>query len=469
MALETEKDVLGALDGLIDARRQEARRLDPIHAAVTGKTNDIYVPRKATEEYKQLVDQSRFNVLPLVVTSVAQALYVDGYRPGRGESSPVWDAVWQSNRMDARQAGLFRAAVQYGVSYALVLKGRPAPVITPLSPRRCTALYEDTMVDEWPQLGLVWGGTRTVDGHKRRTARVMDDQQVHTVAVAEEGTASKLLATEAHGLGVTPLVRYADSFEDLDDGPRGKVEPLLPVQRQLNQSTYALLMAQHYAAFRQRWVTGMTIEEDANGNPIQPFDVGVDRLFHAEDHEAKFGEFGQTSLDGYLTSRDKALLYIASVAQIPPHNLVVGNAVSNISAEALAALEAGHRQDISEHQTSFGESVEQTLRLAGLAMGDTDTWEDTSGEVVWRDTTPRSLAQVVDAWGKAAQMLGVPPQELWSFLPGITQKDVERWKAAADDGDALASLAALMDTPEPGAQQPPATPPQQQEPAGAVS
>ncbi|WP_049566854.1 phage portal protein [Streptomyces sp. SBT349] len=445
MALETEREIREAACALLEARRAEAAdRLDAIHDAVRNKVNDIYVPAKATQEYRRLVDQSRFNVLPLVITAIAQALYVDGYRPSSGGDSAVWDAVWQPNRMDARQAGLFRAAVQYGVSYARVLPGVPAPVITPLSPRRCTALYEDPTADEWPELALVHlGGRRFV---------MYDDVMSYPITDPEEGE-PKLTAGEGagkHGLGVCPVVRFVDSYEDLDDGPCGKVEPLLPVQRQLNQTTYSLLMAQQYAAFRQRWVAGMTIEEDAQGRPIEPFDVGVDRMLHAEDADARFGEFGQTDLGGYLDSRDKALLYIASTAQIPPHNLVVGNAVSNISAEALAALEAGHRQDVAEHQTSFGESVEQMLRLAGRAMGDMEAWEDTSAEVVWRDTTPRSLAQVADALGKLATQLDIPPRELWSRIPGVTQTEIERWAGAADSRDGLADMAALLATPAPG-------------------
>ncbi|MGX1667943.1 hypothetical protein ACWIG1_44180, partial [Streptomyces sp. NPDC055366] len=111
---------------LHQARQAEAARLDPIHAAVRGSISGIYVPRKATQEYRNLVDQSRFNVLPLVVSQLAQALYVDGYRSsGETENSPLWDTVWQPNRMDARQAGLYRAAIQYGTSYAREIAANP--------------------------------------------------------------------------------------------------------------------------------------------------------------------------------------------------------------------------------------------------------------------------------------------------------------------------------------------------------
>jgi len=51
----------------------------------------------------------------------------------------------------------------------------------------------------------------------------------------------------------------------------------------------------------------------------------------------------------------------------------------------------------------------------------------------------------VDALGKMAQMLGIPQQELWERVPGVTQSDVERWKAAAQQGDALGQLTQLLD------------------------
>ena len=71
------------------------------------------------------------------------------------------------------------------------------------------------------------------------------------------------------------------------------------------------------------------------------------------------------------------------------------------------------------------------MRLAGLAMGDRETWEDTSAQVVWRDTTPRSLGQVVDALGKMSQMLEVPPRELWERLPDVSDSDIHRWQLAS--------------------------------------
>ena len=187
-----------------------------------------------------------------------------------------------------------------------------------------------------------------------------------------------------------------------------------------------------------------------NGNPTEPFNVAVDKLLQAEDPETKFGSFPQTDLGGYLNSRDKTLLYVAAARQLPPHNLVVGDSVSNVSAEALAALQDEHMQDVSAWKTSLGESAEQKLRLAGKAMGDMDAWEDTSAQVRWRDTTPRSLAQVADALGKLATMLEIPVEALWERVPDVTDQDLELWKDLRKQNDSIAKFGGLIDNARTG-------------------
>lgn len=443
---------------LIAQYRAEKPRLDTIAAYMRDEVNDIYVPRAATAEYRRLVDQSRFNVLPLVVDSLAQALFMDGFRPRRSEdNAAIWDDVWQPNRMDARQATIYRSAITYGYSYALVLpgemSGKDTAVITPYSPRHLTAIYDDPLNDEWPRYAMVCPkpldapmkpyGDPLAEPSMRDGVRVTiyDDQARYQLMRRDNGWAI-VGDAEEHGLGVCPVVRYLESFSD-EELPPGKVWPLLPAQRQLNQTTFGLLMAQQYAAFKQRWVTGMAIPEDDQGRPVEPWNAAVNRVWHAESVDTKFGEFSETDLRPYLESRDKAQLFVASRSKIPPHNMVVGSGISNISAEALAALEAGHRQDVAEHQSVFGEGNEQTLRLAGLASGNREAWEDRSSEAAWRDTTPRSLSQLFDAWGKGVQMMGVPEEGAWRHLP-ISDQEYERWRQLRQERDAVAALDRLV-------------------------
>jgi len=443
----SEGEVIDATKKLLELRDGEQRRLKKIAAYMKGDASSVYVPKGARQEYKWLIKRAKVNVLPLVVTVVAQALYVDGYRPaGSDSNAKAWE-IWQANRMDARQHGLHRAALKYGTAYAVVMPGRPVPVISPKSPRRMTAFYRDPVEDEWPEFAVEETVQYTLKG-RVRAVRLYDAQHRYSLEAREaDGGKLRLVRAEEHGLGVCPVVRFLNGDDlDGDDCVRGEVEPLIEMQDQLNATTFNLLMAQQYAAFRQRYVAGM-VPTDEDGVPKAPFQAAVDRLWVAEDPDVKFGEFSQTDLSGYLQSAEATIRHIATVSQTPPHHLL--GQMANLSAEALAAAESGLQRKIAERKSSFGESHEQTLRLAALAAGDRKGWDDVSAQVVWRDTEARALASTVDALGKLTQMLQIPPQELWERIPGVTATDVARWKRAAEkaqrDADAMEKLNQMID------------------------
>lgn len=433
---------------LLELRRSEQDRLDVIAAYVRGDHNSVYVPQSARDEYTWLRKRAKVNMMRLVVTVLAQNLYVDGYRPaGLAENSEAW-RYWQANRMDARQHGVHRTALKYGIGYNLVLPGEPVPVITPMSPRRMTAFYGDPVNDEWPIYAVEVTSERVKNSEGKletiKRVRLFDDMASYRFTSSQAGQRVVFDGTEEHELGVCPVVRYLNEVDlDEDEAVAGEVEPLIELQDQVNSTTFNLLMAQQYTAFRQRWVTGMAPAADSEGRPIEPFRPGVDRLWVAEDETTKFGEFGATDLTGYLESRKESITEMATISQTPPYYLL--GVVANLSAESLAAARDGLDRKIDERKSTFGESHEQTLRLAALAAGDADAWEDTAAQVVWRDTSTRALAQTVDALGKLSQMLQVPPQELWEKIPGVTQTDITRWKATAAQADAFSQLNQMLE------------------------
>lgn len=436
---------------LLERREGEQHRLNKIAAYVRGRQDSVYVPRGAQQEYRWLIRRAKVNILPLVVTVVAQSLFVDGYRPDRSaENARAWE-WWQANRMDGRQHGLHRAALKYGISYCLVLPGRlddepdsRVPVITPKSPRRMTAYYADPVEDEWPLYAVEVRAENQPDGKAKRIVRLYDDQRRFTLVGDGEPGSSLALdegGVEEHGLGVCPVARYLSGDDlDGDDCVRGEVEPLFDVQDQLNATVFGRMMAEQYAAFRQRWAAGL-VAEDENGRPQAPFQAAVDRLWVTENKDAKFGEFSATDLDGYLKSAEETIRHIATISQTPPHHLL--GAMTNLSADALNSARDGLNSKVAEYKSIFGEGHEQTLRLAALAAGDEEGWRDTSAQIVWRDTESRSLAQTVDALGKLTQMLQVPPEELWEKVPGVTKQDVDRWRAAAETADPMRQLTAV--------------------------
>ena len=467
-------------------REREQCRLRRISDYMRGRHDSVYVPNGAREEYRWLLHRSVVNFLPLVVAVIAENLHVDGYLPTNPEgevSDPAsagsstakadpanpW-SIWHANRMQARQHGLHRAVAKYGIAYTVVLPGTmqgpgdqtiQQPVIRAVSPRRITALYADDVDDEWPVYAVEErtlrndkGAIRTVflydDTNRYTLVGKQDDNRLYWADEAAgllgsgwDEVPSGLPSVEEHGLGVCPVIRFLYDIDlDGEMDVSGVAEPLIPLQDQINTTTFNLLMSQQYAAFRQRWVTGM-IPDDENGRPREPFRAGVDRLFVAEDTDTKFGEFNETSLGPILDAREASIRHMSTISQVPPYHLL--GAVANLSAEALAAARDGLDRAISELQSVLSEPYKQTLRLSGLAAGNKAAWEDRTSTVVWRDTSARAFAATADALGKVAQMLGVPATELWSRIPGVSAEEVARWKSVAESQGALAELNRMLD------------------------
>lgn len=408
------------------------------------------IPATAPREVRTMAQIARVNVCSIVVDTLAQSMFVDGFRAGDdGEDLDVW-RVWQANRMDARQSGIHRAALAYGAAYAVILPGTPVPVIRGVSPRSMTVVYGED--PDWP----MWAFERLGRG----AWRLYDDEAIYYVSQqpAALGGEFTYLETREHGAGVTPVVRYLDESDlDLDEDVTtavsptgatafaapsigGQVAPLFPLQDQIDLTTFGLLVAQWYSAFRQRWAIGWVAEDEtqklkASASQLWTFD----RAPEGEDG-MKLGEFSETSLDGYIKSREASLRHAATLSQTPVHELI-GELV-NLSAEALAAAEAGRDRKVDERQTLAGESHEQMFWLVGRYDG-VDVPNE--AEVRWRDTSARAFAATVDGLGKLATMLGIPRQELWERVPGASRQDIERWKAAAQTGDAFADLARLLE------------------------
>jgi hypothetical protein len=450
------------LRGNLETERQD---LDVLRRYATGQQDlPLVVPRDAPAEVRELARIARINLIAIVVNSLVESLYVDNIRmsqrPGSnadadpGALSPIWD-VWQRNRMDRGQAGLYRAVFQYGYGFMVATPGRPVPVLRPVSPRRMHAAYDpDDMA--FPEMAIEWRKGKRADSYR---LYAMDDEGlpgIYTMGYdPEKKRFSVLGASTLENLEYLPIVRYVPSDDlDVDDEPdpigarggpnstmtvmtAGEVAPLMTLQDQTDVSSFALKAAEWYTAFRQRWIVGWTPE-----NRTQKMSAAASQVWTFEESpdDVKLGEFSETSLDGFLRSREAVLKYAATLSQTPVHELI-GELV-NLSAEALAAAEAGRDRKIELGKTSLGESHEQLAQTIGDMIG-TNVPPDI--EIVWRDTSARAFGAIIDGLGKVAQMLNVPPQELWDRIPGATRQDVERWRQAAAEGDSMDALTGLLD------------------------
>lgn len=440
-------------DQLFPGWETEKIRLDRIDRWYRWEQDPITLPRKATQELRQLAELSRVPWLSLVVTATAQAMYVDGYRsqldpaggPSRDRSdvAPPW-RTWMANGMDRRQIAVHRAMLAYGYSFTTVLPGvdpmtgEPQSVMRGVSPRKMFALWDDPAEDDWPQYTMrVVESTKT--GH---LVRVYDDTAVHSLRIGTDGSdITHVDPPMVHESGVCPVVRFANML-DLDGRTPGEVEPFIAVAARINKTAYDRMLVQHFNSWKVRTVSGMAEPDNVDDATRKKLQLRQDDLLVAEDPDTKFGTLDETPIEGLIAGHRADVETLAAVSQTPTHELT--GQMANLSAEALAAARASLNQKVVERQKSAGSSHAQTLRLAAAQEGHDEYARDVTGRVTWQDMEIRSMSQAVDALGKAATMLLIPPSALWSRIPGVEKSDVDEWIRLAEEGDPITRMQAQL-------------------------
>lgn len=422
---------------------KEKERLDKIDKWYRWQHEDSRLPRGATTELKALLELSKTPWLGLVVTTIAQTLFVDGYRsPDTSQNAGVW-RTWNANDFDQRQTAVHRAALAYGHSYVVVTpgvdSGGPRSVMRGASPRKMLAVYAEPESDDWPMYAL----HATPQGHLGWKVRLYDEQFVYILDVDTTGKPTYLEYRE-HGAGVCPVIRYTNDL-DLDGRTPGEVEPLIPLAARIDKTAYDRMLTQHYNSWKVRTIAGLAEfadnEEEANRKKLR---LRQDDLLVAEDADTKFGTLDETPLDGFISAYWADVDTLAGIGQVPATALNTST-IANLSADAIAELRAGLTQKSFERQTSFGKSHAQALRLAAALEGDSQSAADVMARTTWQDMGTRSLSQAADALGKFSQMLGVPPEALWQRIPGVTKSDVDEWQSIASRSAAATRLQQVAD------------------------
>lgn len=447
MALSPNDVIALAADVLRPKWQSEREKLDRIDRWARWDHDEPHKPRQATAEYRELSERAQAPWGDLIVTSIAQTLYIEGYRrPDDPEDATGWE-IWQANGMDSRQVALNRSTLTYGLSYGTGFPGRSPltgevmPVLRGVSPREMIALYEDPAWDDWPVYAL---RVRKLRKGQVELA-VIDDERTYYLVESKDSDKPVFDREEVHGVGVCPVVRFKNRF-DLEGRLAGEIEPFIPVLGKIDQTSFDRLVVQRFASWIVRTIAGMSVSESANAlntsTETVKMRLRVEDLLTAEDPDTRFGSLPATPLDGFIKAHEADLTVLAATSQTPAFELL--GQMANMSAEALAAAKASQTAKSDERKHTLGEDYEQLIRLGCHIAGDAEGASDFTAQVRWADTSIRSLAQAVDAYGKLVQMLGMPPEVLWAKVPGMTQQDVDEAKRIISEGGSMDSLLAQI-------------------------
>jgi hypothetical protein len=432
-------------------------------------------PQAARDAYKRLLRQSRTNWIQLIVDSVAERLEVVGFRFGDQQGDDDAWMIWQANEMDADSELAQTDALIAGVNYVSVWPDDTSPVgVTIMSehPTQTIVAYDPdnrrqriAALKTWRDPGYIRAWLATTSEVVEWVAPSVGMPPIgSTTQMMWSGAEWQIVSEYANPLGEVPIVelRPRPVTQPLIVGQipgRSEMDGVLDIQDRINTTILNRMIATEYAAFRQKWATGMTLpvardpvtgEEllDTSGSPMHqsPFEIAVDRLLVAEDAGVKFGEFSESDLAGYISSVAADVTHMAAITRTPPHYLL--GQIVNASGDALKAAEAGLVAKVRTRARHFGEAWEEVMRLAFAAIGDGRA-VDFQCETIWADFETRSEAQLVDALVKMST-IGVPLEVLWQRW-GASPQEIERWKQMSAEQAARQALAAPIPVPVPGA------------------
>lgn len=366
------------------------------------------------------------NLPRLAVTSLAERLRVTGFT-----GADVW-TDWLRNDLDQESGIAHREALLLGASYVIVWAdqlGRPkvtiesakqVAVLTDPGTRRITAAVKR------------WETATTTE------ATVFLPDEIIRLRAEQTGAVTagfKVVETLANPLGVVPVVRLRNGDRLLDNGV-SEIEDLKPLVDALNKVLVDMMTTSEYVGRPRRWATGIELEENDEGEAVNPIPEG-NRAMISENDTAKFGQLEAARLDGYESAVNVLLGQIMAVSALPAH--YIGQLSDTpASADALRAAEASLTARAEARQAAFGRAWEDVARLI-VAVRDGADPQLVDVRVTWADAATRSIAQEADAVVKLYQA-GLLPASYALKRLGYSDSEVAEI-GAARRGDVLNSMA----------------------------
>lgn len=435
---------------------------------------------QAKDEFKRVLKMARANIMGLIVDAQVERCNLEGFRVGDAAEGDrdTW-AIWQANNLDTFwDQGLLEAAIT-GQAYTLTApnpKDPSKPLVWIEHPTQAIVEYEPgtnrtvraaglkVWVDDWTdKLCATLQLAPMPNDPKARLFKFEARRQPAGTPLTELAWTRRVVPGEDWGaenpLGVVSLVEIPNNPRLLTGGV-SELADVVDIQDRINKTLADRLITQDYGAFPQKWATGWP-EEDDDGNPTKPINVGRDRMVTTDVLDAKFGQFDAASLDPYSGAKREDVKDAASRTRTPAQYLL--GDMSNVNGETLKAAESGLVSKCRQRMRNYGEAAEETARLARRAAGLPDVGDERM-ESIWRNPEFRTEGELTDSLVKM-DTLHVPFQVLWEKW-GATPQEVVRWaqlnQQNADDPQLAKVMQSITQVPfkaSPLTAAPPAAPP----------
>lgn len=364
----------------------------------------------------------------LAVTALVDRMRLAGI--SLGEGSTVWQTFTRARGRELAEL-VHTDRLLYGKAYVTVWATEDSrPTITGDSPFAMTHGVD-------PATGRATWAVRRWQHDEGTVAAMLYTPESIVEYRGSSGTTAGVAASSLRhhrtidnkldALPVVPFVRRASLSDELTGS--SAVADLLDLTDAGAKVLGDAMVTSEFYARPRRWATGLEIEEDEDGRPVDPF--GARRFLQSEDPETKFGQLDPARLDGYADLFAVITQSVGALSGLPAHYLGL-HGDQPASADGIRAAEAQLvARALSEQRHTADEWGEVAVLLDAVARGvPVDPDKLGTAVVTWDSPETRTPAMDADAATKL-HGIGVPLRELL----------VDRLGYDPDEADRVAELA----------------------------
>jgi hypothetical protein len=404
-----------------------------------GRHRLAYATSKYRDAFGALFSAFGVNFCATAIDTVASRIEVSGFS---ADDPGVADDAWRSFTdlgLDGYLSTAFKQALVYGEAYLVadpknktitVEDSKQMYVVKdPADPTKIVFAFKAYIdVLDGFSYGIVYEPDKITYLRSREPSRIDPLTGLPSLLVPTMRTSGVewTVAEEvSNPIGKVPIFVLANS-PDANHRGRSALQSLVPVQDAINKLANDLIVASEFQAFRQRVVTGIEIPKNPEtGEPLpaQQLEAAMSRLWAFEGENVKVTDLGEANLSNYSDAMRVLIGSFSVIAVLPPTYFVAvgSHSLSNVSGEAVAALELAHIARCEELTRLWRGPLTEAIRMA---LGIEERLD-----IEFRPIARPSLSTVAD-WAVKAKSVGVSSEEVFRAM-GYTPTQIKKMLDAA--------------------------------------
>lgn len=325
-----------------------------------GTTKNVFMGTALQHSYGKYIESLSVNRCGIVADAITNKLKVRGWEDEDADSNAdeMASEKWRLIETEADQ--IHEDVVITGNGWLLAFPNENNEIVVGAQdPTQIAVRFNDENPDELDVAAKTWqraNGSWRLNLYYADRLEKYETNGPHSEPPANEAVWYQFSDKGDLAWPVTHSMNRVPIWHFRTNGRKGNLgisslASIIPLQMRLNLDLAAQAVAVEHQAFAQRWVTGLQIETNAEGTPINPFQSGADAVMVAPDSDAKFGAFPTSDLEAFEKLLLGDELRIARTARIPLHHVL---GAGDVSGEAIKSSETTFLNMIDSSQAKLG-------------------------------------------------------------------------------------------------------------------